>query len=40
MRLIAHDKKTKEFVDSITTTDKETIDFFYKDFSDCDIKEV
>ena len=40
-KLIAYDKKTKKYVDSITAYDRETITNFYNDFSkDCDVKEV
>ena len=39
MRLIAYDKKGN-YVDSITTNDKETLNYFFIDFSDCNIKEV
>ena len=37
MKIIAYDRKTKDYVDSITTNDKQAIIDFYVDFKDCTI---
>ena len=38
-KLYAYDKKTGEYVDSITARDSQTVTFFYQDFKDCVIQE-
>lgn len=38
MKLIAYDKKTGEYIDSITTFDAETVMYFKQDFRDCKIE--
>ena len=40
MMLIAYDKKTGSYVDSITPKDKDTELYFYQDFKDCRIERV
>lgn len=37
MRLVAYDKRTGEYVDSITSNDSETLAYFRQDFSMCKI---